>query len=166
MDEELDVPLPTRRATRRLGAAIGRALAAGDIVFLEGALGAGKTFLVRAIARALGIPSSVPIQSPTFALVHEHPLDERRLLVHADLYRLQGARELAELGLGEAAGAILCVEWGDRFRAEIAPDAAAGSLLVTLSLEPRRARLEGRGPRGRALVRAVGEALATPVGPG
>lgn len=166
MDEELDVPLATRRATRRLGAAIGRVLAPGDVLFLEGALGAGKTFLVRAIARALGIPASVPIQSPTFALVHEHPLPGERHLVHADLYRLGGPDELRELGLDEHEGAIVCIEWGERFRRAIAPPDGPGSVLVSLSTAPRRARIVGRGARGSAVVRALREALATPAPPG
>ena len=70
--EPIELALPTRRATRRLAAAIGAALAPGDLVVLEGDLGSGKTFLVRGIARALGVPSRVRITSPTFALVNEH----------------------------------------------------------------------------------------------
>lgn len=141
-----------------------RSFRPGDVVFLEGALGAGKTFLVRAIARELGVPSAVPIQSPTFALVHEHALEggPLRVLVHADLYRLGDARELSELGLGEHEGAVLCLEWGERFREALEP--AFGSLLVTLSGEPRVAQLDGRGARGAALAADIASALATPSG--
>src|SRR5688500_1791946 len=97
MTEVLELPLPTRRATQRLGAALGAALRGGDFVVLEGDLGAGKTFLVRAIARALGVPAAVAVTSPTFALVHE--LSGRVPIVHADLYRLEEADELVEIGL-------------------------------------------------------------------
>jgi tRNA threonylcarbamoyladenosine biosynthesis protein TsaE len=107
--------LRTRRDTRHLGEAIARVLQPGDLVVLSGDLGAGKTFLVRAVARALGI--DVPITSPTFALVHEYP-SSRGPVLHVDLYRLLGAglaAEVARLGLRERRreGAILLVEWGE-----------------------------------------------------
>jgi tRNA threonylcarbamoyladenosine biosynthesis protein TsaE len=107
--------LRTRRDTRKLGAEIAGVLQPGDLLLLAGDLGAGKTFLVRSIARALGVTGRVT--SPTFTLVQEYPTP-RGALVHVDLYRLQGDRlpqELARLGLRErrAEGAIVLVEWGD-----------------------------------------------------
>jgi tRNA threonylcarbamoyladenosine biosynthesis protein TsaE len=125
--------LRTRRDTRDLGIAIARALRAGDLVVLSGDLGAGKTFLVRAIARALGVPGSVT--SPTFALVHEY---DARLgpVVHADLYRLLGDSldaEVARLGLRErrAEGAVLLVEWGEAAAAALGGDP---ELVIALAL--------------------------------
>jgi tRNA threonylcarbamoyladenosine biosynthesis protein TsaE len=111
--------LRTRRDTRRLGAALGAVLRAGDLAVFTGDLGAGKTFLVRAIARALGVRG--PVTSPTFTLVHEYALPGRGVLLHADLYRLRGGTaqaletEVARLGLRErrAEGAIVLVEWGE-----------------------------------------------------
>lgn len=152
------VPLPTRRATRRLGAALGTVLVAGDLVVLEGDLGAGKTFLVRAVARALGVGAHVPVTSPTFALVHELPA--RVALVHADLYRLRDADELRELGLVERIGddAVVLVEWGERFLHALGRD----GVLVRLGLDAggaRRASLEALGARGAVVVRAVRELL-------
>jgi len=107
--------LRTRRDTRRLGVEIARALAPGDLVILSGDLGAGKTFLVRAVARALGVTSRVT--SPTFTLVQEYTT-QRGTLAHVDLYRVLGDKlpqELGRLGLRErrGEGAILLVEWGD-----------------------------------------------------
>ena len=107
----LEVALPTRRATIRLARAIAPQLAVGDLLVFEGELGAGKTFLVRALCRALGVPTSVPVTSPTFSLVHE--LAGRLPIVHADLYRLGDPDEVHHLGLRERReDALLLVEWG------------------------------------------------------
>jgi tRNA threonylcarbamoyladenosine biosynthesis protein TsaE len=147
---ELSIALPNRRATRRLGAALGGVLAPGDLLLLEGDLGAGKTFLVRAIARALGVPSALRVTSPTFALVHEHAGSVP--IVHADLYRLGAPDELIELGLVERIGgdAVVLVEWGARFAEEL----GGQGLWVQLSLAAhgRSARVEARGARGEALL--------------
>jgi len=127
--------LHTRRDTRRLGVAIAGALRAGDLVILTGGLGAGKTFLARAVVRAAGATSRVT--SPTFTLVHEHPT-RRGTFVHADLYRLRGngdslAGEVARLGLRErrSEGAIVLVEWGEDALATLGGDPA---LTVSLAI--------------------------------
>lgn len=119
MENPRTIALPTRRATIRLARALAPCLAPRDLVLLHGGLGAGKTFFTRALARALGVPAREPVQSPTFALVHELTIGHGTL-VHADLYRLRDApadldREVARLGLAEArrAGAIVVVEWGE-----------------------------------------------------
>lgn len=143
--------LPTRRETRRFGARLASVLRPGDVVFLEGPLGAGKTFLVRALCRALGVPAREPVQSPTFALVHE--IDSARVpITHADLYRLSDPSELDVLGLPEAiTRSIAVIEWGERFADAIAPD----GIVVTIAREPRAATITARGPRGDEIIRAL-----------
>jgi tRNA threonylcarbamoyladenosine biosynthesis protein TsaE len=131
--------LPALSDTRRLGAVIAAAIRPGDLVLLSGDLGAGKTVLAGAIARALGVKTAVT--SPTFALVCEYETP-RGLLLHVDLYRLLGeglAAEVARLGLRErrAEGAMMVVEWGDD---AISYLGGAAEL---------RVRLDGAGAHGR-----------------
>jgi tRNA threonylcarbamoyladenosine biosynthesis protein TsaE len=144
-----DVLLTTRRETRRLGAAIAAGLRPGDLVLLSGDLGAGKTFLARAIARALGVPGEVAIASPTFTLVQEYST-ARGALLHVDLYRLRDEDldktkgEVRRLGLAErrAEGAILLVEWGEDLEEELG-GAPTVSVRLTLDGEHRVAMLTG-----------------------
>lgn len=120
------IRLATRRDTRRLGARIAGALEPGDLVVLSGDLGAGKTFLVRAIARGLGVSAAEAITSPTFTLVQEHETKKGPLL-HADLYRLRDAAdpkaEVRRLGLRERLreGAIVIAEWAQGFDDVLGP---------------------------------------------
>ena len=85
----------------------------GDIVCLEGDLGAGKTTFTQGLAAFLGAKRAVT--SPTFCLVVEHPT-EKFLLVHMDLYRLKDADDVLTIGWEDylARGAVLFVEWPDR----------------------------------------------------
>lgn len=151
----MDLPLPTRRATTRLGRALAAALRPGDLVLLSGSLGAGKTFLARAICRALGVSHETTVASPTFALIHEYPTRLGPLL-HVDLYRLEDPRAVAQLGLREALaeGAIALVEWGERFAVEL----GAEGLHLRLSAGPqgRSATLLPLGSRGERLLAALG----------
>ena len=84
----------------------------GDVVCLEGDLGAGKTTFTQGLAAALGVPGRVT--SPTFCIVQEHR--GPNLLVHMDLYRLHGEDDVIAIGWEDylAEGAILVVEWPER----------------------------------------------------
>lgn len=116
---ELELAAPAD--TEALGERVGATLGAGDLVVLSGPLGAGKTVLVRGLARGLGVAGAVT--SPTFVIAREHPpLPGGRgvPLVHVDAYRLglgAGARiadELDDLDLDTPlAGAVVVVEWGE-----------------------------------------------------
>jgi len=135
------VELPTKRATNVFARAIARVAEPGDLYVLAGPLGAGKTFLVRAVCRALGLDRSVRVTSPTFTLVHEYPTAPP--VVHADLYRVERESGVTDLGLLEQRdrGNVLFVEWGEAHAAALGGDA----VLIELSIMPRRARVSATG---------------------
>lgn len=88
-------------------------LKAGDVICLEGELGAGKTTFTQGLAAALGVGGRVT--SPTFCIVQEHR-SEKIFLVHMDLYRLHGEDDVLAIGWEDylSDGAILVVEWPER----------------------------------------------------
>ncbi len=127
----------------RVGAQIAACLRPGDAVALSGPLGAGKTSLARAILRSLGLAGEAP--SPTFAIVQPYAPPETRMpVLHIDLYRLEDAGELDELGLDEArADHLLLIEWADRMGERAWPD----MLWITLAeAGPATRRLTVRVP--------------------
>lgn len=129
-------------ATAALGAALARQVRIGDAIFLSGPLGAGKTTLARALIAALGFAGDVP--SPSYALVipYDPPL-VRFPVAHVDLYRLDDATALDELGLDElrATGVVL-VEWAERMGARSWRDA----LGLEIAVEGPARRLTARVP--------------------
>jgi tRNA threonylcarbamoyl adenosine modification protein YjeE len=147
-----EIALADDAATRAAGARLAAALRGGDAVALVGDLGAGKTTFVAGLVAALGGGAAT---SPTFALVHEYR-GGRLVVWHVDLYRLERASELPELGLDDLVGdprGVVLVEWADRF-AVLPPDHlcvelahAGGARVLTAS---------GTGPRGDELARAIG----------
>src|SRR6201999_4499724 len=126
------ITLPNEQATRRLAVDIASVLKPGDLVTLSGDLGAGKTAFARALIRHLAGDEAFDVPSPTFTLVQTYALP-RFTVVHADLYRVTHAAELAELGVDEAAeNAVVLLEWPDR-AAEVLP---ADRLEIAFTLAP------------------------------
>jgi tRNA threonylcarbamoyladenosine biosynthesis protein TsaE len=103
----------TEAALARWGESFAAELPPRARIALHGELGAGKTTLVRAIARALGC--DLPATSPTYALVHEYP-SPRGTVTHADLFRIAGPAALPQLGWDEIVNAEgpLLIEWPER----------------------------------------------------
>jgi len=115
------VTLPDEEATRRFATDLAGALEPGDLVTLSGDLGAGKTTFARALIRHLAGDETIEVPSPTFTFVQSYELP-RFTFVHADLYRVRSAAELAELGFDDVPdGSVVLMEW---------PDRAAGALPV------------------------------------
>lgn len=110
---QLERFLPDEAATLLAGDDIAGALRPGDVVALDGDLGAGKTTLARAVIRALAGDPDLEVPSPTFTLVQTY--EARIPVAHFDLYRLASPDELDELGLDEAAaGGVALIEWPER----------------------------------------------------
>lgn len=158
--ETLRIELPSAAATGRVGAELGRLLQAGDVLGLDGPLGAGKTCIVGGIARGLGVKGAVT--SPTFTLVNQYA--GRLTLYHVDLYRLMSSQEVDELGLWESAeaGGVMAVEWLSRFPDALPPDR------LQLELRPQPAPRRGRiltvtalGPRSRQRLHELAAARRT-----
>lgn len=143
--------IETPEAMEALGAAIASQLRAGDLVLLNGELGAGKTTLTRGIGAALGVRGSV--QSPTFVLARTHPRANGAPLVHVDAYRLGSALELDDLDIDFAAS-IVVVEWGAGLLDGLTEDWLSvdiarprGGTATEEGVEPRTVTVTGHGPR-------------------
>ena len=113
--------LEDHNATMSFGQSLAKILADEDLLLLDGPLGAGKTSLVKGIAKGLSIKE--PITSPTFALSH-HYLSGKRSLIHLDLYRLENPLAANDLFFQEeenasSIGALLVVEWASRLSCNI-----------------------------------------------
>ncbi|MGV8897219.1 MAG: tRNA (adenosine(37)-N6)-threonylcarbamoyltransferase complex ATPase subunit type 1 TsaE [Rhodoglobus sp.] len=142
--------IDTPESMGELGATIAAELEAGDLVLLNGELGAGKTTLTRGIGEALGVRGAVT--SPTFVLARTHPRQSGAPLVHVDAYRLGSAVELDDLDIDFEAS-IVVVEWGAGMLdgvvdswLEIDIDRPHGGDMDA-EVEPRQVRITGHGPR-------------------
>ena len=148
--------------TRTVGRTVGSMLEAGDTVLLAGELGAGKTQLAKGIADGLGVTE--PVLSPTFTIAREY--EGRVRMVHVDVYRLDRAQEVLDLGLDDTGDDVVTVvEWGDvagaylpaerlEIRLEIRPDDRPDDRVLTFT---------ATGPtwhaRSDALAVALGEVM-------
>jgi tRNA threonylcarbamoyladenosine biosynthesis protein TsaE len=125
------IRLADAAATEAFGERLALMLRPGDVIALYGSLGAGKTTLARGLLRGLGYRGDV--SSPTFPIVQTYaPPDTYIPLWHVDLYRIEDASELDEIGLDEALEeAALVIEWPQRL-----PVLWPEALQLTLSDEP------------------------------
>jgi tRNA threonylcarbamoyladenosine biosynthesis protein TsaE len=127
-----------------LAAALAEVLVAGDVLLLSGGLGAGKTTLTQALAKALGVGDDQYVSSPSFALVHEYV--GRLPMVHMDLYRLDDEEDVEAAGLPDFfdRSAVCVVEWPDRLGGLVPEE----RLEILIEHQPPAARRLHLVPRG------------------
>ncbi|MBA3936395.1 MAG: tRNA (adenosine(37)-N6)-threonylcarbamoyltransferase complex ATPase subunit type 1 TsaE [Planctomycetes bacterium] len=126
-------------ATRRLAQELAAAVQPGDLLLLDGPLGAGKTALVRFLVEALG-GDPAQVASPTFTLLHQYAA--RLPVIHVDAYRLAGAGDLAGLGFDELSeGALGVIEWAERVACAFPAEVCWSVNLAHAGEDRRRVRL-------------------------
>lgn len=144
--------------TAQFGFLLGQLANPGDVICLDGDLGAGKTTLTQAIARGLGVSSKQAVTSPSFAIFQEY--QGRIPLYHFDLYRLHGADDVLALGLEEYFYLSGCavIEWSER-AANILPENRLRLELKIVDMEARNVfcqyHAKGWAPRWRILAENI-----------
>ena len=143
--------------TRRIGSRLGDNLRAGDVICLQGDLGAGKTTFVQGVARGWGSLDSV--SSPTFIIVNEYRRDSGDRLFHMDAYRLDSAPEAEELDLDSmlADGALL-LEWPERIDM-LVPEEYLWISLEYINEEEREMKFKSSGKRYDELLEVIRHAI-------
>ena len=150
----IECPSHSTAQTQRLGARLGELLQPGDLICLEGALGAGKTCLAQGIGRGCGVPDA--LISPTYTLIHEYQRPhDGRALYHVDLCRIAGVQDALCLGLTDYVddrAAITVIEWPERVK-ELLPEQRLWILMRHVKGDRRILLFSAHGARYEALLR-------------
>lgn len=145
------MPLSFTRTSRSeaesavIGTTLGKLLRSGDVILLDGPLGAGKTTLIRSIAAGMGLDTQA-VASPTFVMIHEYRRETGPNLIHVDAYRIRDAEELDTLGWDTVTAqvrkptAALIIEWAERLHGKSIP-----------SSDPVRFRIDHVDPTTREM---------------
>lgn len=156
-EHSLDFISRSPEQTRRIGIRLGGLLGPGDLVCLQGELGAGKTTLVQGMAQGWGALDSV--SSPTFVLVNVYRRAGDAQFFHMDAYRIESAPEGEELDLITMLGeGPLLIEWADRLKS-ILPRERLWVTLEHVSEEHRQLRFAARGARYDELVAELRQSM-------
>ena len=141
--------------TGRLGEELGRVLEPGDLLALVGGLGAGKTCLSQGVLAGLGVRG--PVSSPTFTIVNEY--QGRLPVYHLDVYRLENAGQLEDLGFEEFVygDGVTVLEWADKVEELLPPEHLRIEMTAPEEENTRLIRLLPRGERGRRILRVLAE---------
>jgi tRNA threonylcarbamoyl adenosine modification protein YjeE len=126
----------------QLGVRLGSLLEPGDLVSLNGVLGAGKTTLTKAIGEGVGVQGS--ISSPTFLIARTHPTRTGSQFVHIDAYRLSDPRELDDLDI-DYQNSISVIEWGKGFTDGLSESLLEIDIERFLESEDRKLTVSGQG---------------------
>lgn len=144
MSSSLVFTSESAKRTSNFGLILGRSLQRGQVVALKGELGAGKTTLIKAICKGAGIPDDVIVCSPSYTLINEY--EGEIPVYHFDLYRLEGAKDIHELGYDEylEGDGLSLIEWAD-IAPEILPSEHLAIKIEITGQNEREITLTARG---------------------
>jgi tRNA threonylcarbamoyl adenosine modification protein YjeE len=140
--EQLSILIKNEKQMHELGVQLGSLLEPGDLVSLNGVLGAGKTTLTKAIGEGVGVKGS--ISSPTFLIARTHPTKSGPSFVHIDAYRLSAPRELDDLDI-DYQNSISVIEWGKGFTDGLSESILEIKIERFLESEDRKLSVSGEG---------------------
>jgi tRNA threonylcarbamoyladenosine biosynthesis protein TsaE len=159
-DKKIDITTHSPDKTRQLGQEIGKLINQPLIIALIGDLGSGKTAFVQGLANGLDVPVEYYITSPTFTLINEYP--GRLPLFHADLYRLETAWDLEDIGLDELPydQGVLAIEWADKLGNNLSGDYLALQFNI-IDDDCRKIELIAYGHNGSNLIKILESSMNT-----
>ena len=143
--KQLSILIKNEKQMYELGVRLGSLLKPGDLVSLNGVLGAGKTTLTKAIGEGVGVQGS--ISSPTFLIARTHPTKSDTDFVHIDAYRLYTPRELDDLDI-DYSNSISVIEWGRGFTDGLSESLLEIEIERFLESEERKLTVTGQGRLG------------------
>jgi tRNA threonylcarbamoyl adenosine modification protein YjeE len=140
--KQLSILIENENQMHELGVRLGSLLKPGDLISLNGVLGAGKTTLTKAIGEGVGVQGS--ISSPTFLIARTHPTPTSTPFVHIDAYRLSAPRELDDLDI-DYQNSISVIEWGKGFTDGLSESLLEINIERFLESEERKLTVSGQG---------------------
>jgi tRNA threonylcarbamoyladenosine biosynthesis protein TsaE len=140
--KQLSILIENEDQMHDLGVRLGSLLEPGDLVSLNGVLGAGKTTLTKSIGEGVGVQGS--ISSPTFLIARSHPTSSGTPFVHIDAYRLSAPRELDDLDI-DYSNSISFIEWGRGFTDGLSESLLEIEIERFLESEDRKLTVSGHG---------------------
>ena len=143
--KQLSILIEKESQMHELGVRLGSLLKPGDLISLNGVLGAGKTTLTKAIGEGVGVQGS--ISSPTFLIARTHPTESGTSFVHIDAYRLSAPRELDDLDI-DYSNSISVIEWGRGFTDGLSESILEIEIERFLESEERKLTVTGKGRLG------------------
>jgi tRNA threonylcarbamoyladenosine biosynthesis protein TsaE len=143
--EQLSILIENENQMHDLGLRLGSLLKPGDLVSLNGVLGAGKTTLTKAIGEGVGVQGN--ISSPTFLIARTHPTNSGSQFVHIDAYRLSDPRELDDLDI-DYLNSISVIEWGRGFTDGLSESLLEIDIERFTESEERKLTISGQGRLG------------------
>ncbi|MFY9213469.1 MAG: tRNA (adenosine(37)-N6)-threonylcarbamoyltransferase complex ATPase subunit type 1 TsaE [Tissierellaceae bacterium] len=149
----MEIRINGLKETEDFGIKLGRLLEPGDIVCLNGELGAGKTTMTKSIGIGLGVEEY--ITSPTFTLINQYR--GRMPVYHFDVYRLENVEELYDLGFDEYffGNGVCIIEWAEKIEKMLPEDRLVIDIKNGKNIDERTLHISGHGPRYEELIKEL-----------